>query len=148
MPVNHSNFQAFTVKSHKGKINFLTTPCGASIAFLNKKGLKIPIIVNVTGLWDTGATGSVITSKLVAELDLKPFTKTNVSHAAGTSEGVPVYKINVYLPNGVGVQMVNVTLGELPPKMDMLIGMDIITTGDFAITNKGGNYFFFQGSQL
>ena len=70
------------------------------------------------------------------------------SHAAGTSEGVPVYKINVYLPNGVGVQMVNVTLGELPPKMDMLIGMDIITTGDFAITNKGGNYFFFQGSQL
>jgi len=40
------------------------------------------------------------------------------------------------LPQGVGIPYLKVTEGDLPTNTDVLIGMDIITTGDFVITNK------------
>lgn len=45
------------------------------------------------------------------------------------------------LPNNVGIAYVEVTEGDLMGE-DVLIGMDIITRGDFAITNVGGKTTF------
>lgn len=48
-----------------------------------------------------------------------------------------VYLINLYLPNSVAIPMVRVT--ELPLiGFDLLVGMDIITIGDFTISNVFG----------
>ena len=38
----------------------------------------------------------------------------------------------------MGIRGLNVTLAELGPSSDVLIGMDVITMRDFAITNRDG----------
>jgi hypothetical protein len=48
-----------------------------------------------------------------------------------------VYLVNIVLPNGVQFHTVHVSRGDITGA-EVLIGMDIITTGDFAVTNLGG----------
>jgi hypothetical protein len=47
------------------------------------------------------------------------------------------YVVNVILPNLVHVPNLEVTKGVFQDS-DLIIGMDIITLGDFAVTNFGG----------
>lgn len=88
-------------------------------------------------IWDTGATSSVITNRIVTDLALKPFTLTQVHHVNGTSTA-NVYMVNVILPNNVTIEQVPVTEGRLAGGADVLIGMDIIGMGDFAVSNVNG----------
>ena len=60
-------------------------------------------------------------------------------NSTGVSE---VYLINIRLPNGVAFMHVQVTKGQLVGPVDVLIGMDIITQGDFSVTNKDGKTVF------
>ncbi len=53
-----------------------------------------------------------------------------------------VYLINILLPNNVGIGRVRVTKGLLAGNADVLIGMDVITLGDFAVTNQNGRTVF------
>ena len=51
---------------------------------------------------------------------------------------VETYLVNIYLPQGIvfmGVQATKVNLGDA----NILIGMSIISTGDFAVTGKGAS---------
>jgi len=58
---------------------------------------------------------------------------------------VNTYLINIVLLNGIQVYNLKVSEGDLPSGIDMLIGMDIISLGDFSITHKnGGTTFSFQ----
>jgi predicted aspartyl protease len=134
------DFKAFTLKSDKGRLRDLKTPCGVCQAFNPTEGCKHPEIIQFTGLWDTGASGTVISRDVVKKLDLKPIGKSKVFHANGESV-VDVYAINLFLPNQVAFKFVRVTEGVLNG-FDLLIGMDIITTGDFSITNIGGKTTF------
>ena len=88
------------------------------------------------GIWDTGATNSVITKKVVDELGLKPTGVVEVHHAHGKTNA-NVYLVNIILPNKVVLPIIRVTEGVLN-EVDLLIGMDVITQGDFSITNKNG----------
>jgi hypothetical protein len=45
--------------------------------------------------------------------------------------------VDLILPMGVTIPGLNVTLGDIVGT-DVLIGMDVITAGDFAITNHDG----------
>lgn len=90
----------------------------------------------VTAVWDTGATGSVITQTVVDRLGIQPISMVMV-HGVGSSELSPVFLVDFYLPMGVVVQGLNVTQGQLVGA-DALIGMDVIAMGDFAITNFRG----------
>jgi hypothetical protein len=94
-----------------------------------KKGKKYKAI------WDTGATNSVITDNVINDLELKPTGMTK-THTVGGLINVNTYLINIALPNRVGFKEVIVTKGEISDKFDVLIGMDIIINGDFAVTNK------------
>lgn len=91
-------------------------------------------------IWDTGATNSVISKRVASKLGLIPFNMTTVNHAGGKSV-VPVYKVNIELPNQVGFVGINVSEGVLAGA-DVLIGMDIITKGDFAVSNVNGHTTF------
>jgi len=88
-------------------------------------------------LWDTGATATVIDRNVAQICGLEPTGMTIVHHAKGKSR-TNTYIINVYLPNMVCFENVIVTEGELGMHVDALIGMDIISQGDFAITNYLG----------
>jgi len=92
---------------------------------------------DLRGIWDTGASGTMITQLVVDELGLHPIGKTDVHHADGVTNS-PVFLVDLQLPMNVVMQGLNVTLGKLPAGFDVLIGMDVITQGDFAITNVGG----------
>jgi hypothetical protein len=89
-----------------------------------------------TAIWDTGATGSAITQTVVDELGIQPIAMT-VVHGVHGPETSPVYLVDFVLPMSVGVRGLRVTLARLYGA-DVLIGMDVITRGDFAITNQGG----------
>jgi len=84
-------------------------------------------------IWDTGATGSCITPKVVSECNLLPIGMTNISVVGGTKRS-RVYLINIMLPNHVGFAELKVTEGEISGA-DMLLGMDIMCQGDMALTN-------------
>lgn len=66
---------------------------------------------------------------------------TRVQTADGEVDA-ELYLVNVALPNQVGFMHLQVTKAKLGANADVLIGMDIISQGDFAVTNKGGNTIF------
>lgn len=95
-------------------------------------------------IWDTGATGTAITQKVVDECALKPIGVVNVHTAAGLNK-TNLYLINVWLPNKIIIPNVRATLGKMGTDVNVLIGMDIISKGDFAVTNiKGKTVFSFR----
>lgn len=95
-----------------------------------------PKLLKTLALWDTGATGSAITHDLALKLGLMPITKVNVNTANGVALQ-NVYLVNIFLPNRVVIPYVKVTeISGSVGGFDVLIGMDIISLGDFSITNK------------
>lgn len=96
--------------------------------------------IKTSGIWDTGATNSCISKSLAQELGLVPVQRTTVLGVHG-SEEVNVYYVTIILLNPKIKHNVLVTeCSELSEdgKIRMLIGMDIITKGDFCITNLNG----------
>lgn len=87
-------------------------------------------------IWDTGATSSVITPKVVTNLGLIPSGKTNLHGVTGIKDNANTYLISIILPMKVRVDGVRVAeVPQLTGNADILIGMDIITLGDFSVTN-------------
>lgn len=89
----------------------------------------------VTAIWDTGATGTVITAALAGALGILPSGMVKKNTANGEMDS-NVYLVDVLLPLGVGFPNMTVTEGTVAGA-DVLIGMDIICQGDFSITNFG-----------
>ena len=100
-------------------------------------------------IWDTGATHSAITKRVVDDLGLQPTGARETRHAGGKSVN-NTYLVNIALPNRVLVPHVRVTEVHLIPddnvvddkQPQLLIGMDIIGLGDFAVTNADGKTTF------
>lgn len=67
--------------------------------------------VEVISIWDTGATNSVITPKVVAECELFVTGQTQVIDASGPKIS-NVYKVNIELPNDVLISNLSVTEGN------------------------------------
>jgi hypothetical protein len=94
----------------------------------------------VTAIWDTGATSSVISLDIARHLNLVPRDSVTISHAAGRQQ-CSVYVIDVALHHGVQIPKLQVIASDLGNSM-MLIGMDIISNGDFAFTNANNRSVF------
>jgi predicted aspartyl protease len=132
--------KSFTAKA-SGIARVLMSDCGICVAYDPLSGKPHPKVEKFNAIWDTGATGTVITKKVVDALGLKPVSKTKVRHANGESI-VNVYYINLFLPNQVAFKFIPVTEGILGDDANVLIGMDVITKGDFAVTNYNGKTTF------
>jgi hypothetical protein len=104
-------------------------------------GIPMPTQKEYRAIWDTGATGTVITPNVVTSLGLQPSVKIIVQGVdqAGTPAQhlCNTYLVNIYLPNNVVMVGVRASENSLAG-CDVLIGMDIIGHGDFAITNHNG----------
>lgn len=85
-------------------------------------------------IWDTGATNTVISQEIIQSLALEPIGVTLVNTSGGIRQTY-TYLIHLTLENRVQFQFIRVTEGSIYGA-DVLIGMDIITQGDLAITNK------------
>jgi len=136
------NSKSFTIE-YNGIHDNLITECDICEAFDPKelrKGSKYPPVMTFKALWDTGASGSVISEKVAFLLGLKFIGREIVYHVDGKSL-VKTYGVNILLPNKIGFTALKVTEGVLTG-IDVLIGMDIISKGDFAITSLNGNTKF------
>lgn len=132
------NFLFFTLKSN-GILNKLETDVLVFSSIKNTQNNIIPRMWK--GLWDTGASVSSITQRIVDEMNLTPIGKTSISTANGIVV-VSTYFVNIGLPNGVTVRNVLVSCADLGNDIDVLIGMDIIRHGDFSIANKNNRTTF------
>jgi hypothetical protein len=119
-----------------GSANTLGALVGVSVPFIPSAASAPQIKADIktyNAVWDTGATHSVITSKIVQDLNLQPIGITIV-HTANGPTHQKQYMVNYYLPNKVMIPMLRVTEAPLYG-IDILIGMDIISQGDFVVTN-------------
>ena len=94
----------------------------------------------IEGVWDTGASMTVISQRVVTDLSLSCIDR-QPQHTANREREAGVYLVEIILPNRVRFQALRVMDGELVQGVDILIGMDIISQGDFAVTNHQGKTF-------
>ena len=92
-------------------------------------------------MWDTGATHSVITQSTAKKLGLIPIGKVESHHADGSTL-VNTYMTHIFLPNDIVLTNIRVTECSDNTRFEVIVGMDIISRGDFAFTNKGGKSTF------
>lgn len=134
----YNDFSACTVK-FAGITNRVVSDVQVFRAFDPALPPSSDILGAVThGLWDTGATNSVITAETARSLRLEAVGQVDINHAGGSSPS-PLYVINMLLPNNVLVP--GIVVSECPGiagNFGAIIGMDIISQGDLSITNHDG----------
>ena len=129
---------AFT-KAYNGLSNVLSSKATVGLAF-DPSISPVPVQSEFDAIWDTGASASVISQNVVQQCGLTPTGMTKV-HTAGGERICNTYLVSIRLPNKVGFPSVRVTEGILGNE-DILIGMDLIGIGDFAVTNFEGKTVF------
>src|ERR1700733_6047663 len=90
---------AFTLKSNGGLLNVLISDIVIHVPDTRTS-------VAVKAIWDTGATGSVITQKVINQLALFP-TGVSTLHTANGIANRNSYTVDIGLPNRVLIQKVN-----------------------------------------
>lgn len=111
-------------------VNCIKTPVSIQNPITDKREESL-------GIWDTGATNSCITAELAAKLNLIPVSKAFVKGVHGSQE-VNVYFLRITLNNqNIILDLLATEAAELSDdhKTGMLIGMDVISKGDFCISN-------------
>lgn len=93
-------------------------------------------------LWDTGATCSAISKDVVDKLDLVSLGKQKIKTPSGPKI-VNTYMVNITLPNDLEMNdwyVIDSEIGD--QKLDLLVGMDVISKGDFSVSNYNGKTTF------
>jgi len=127
---------------YPGRSNVLINEVSVAAAHSPSELSKDTIYKNFFAIWDTGATNTVITERVVKDCGLRPISMAKIYHPGGETKDANVYFVNIRLPNKVEVYNLRATEGILRGKADVLVGMDIIGKGDFAVTNYDGKTVF------
>jgi hypothetical protein len=128
--------QAFTFKSDELLYSIITpASIRQSMTLCRDYNLLCQYANNIRALWDTGAESSCISQGLATFLILKTVDLFSIQGLTGATES-PVYKIDVLLPSGVVIGDLRVTEFLDNGFFEIVLGMDIITLGDFAVSNK------------
>lgn len=117
-----------------GKRDVIKTPVKIQNTFTQSE-------VSTLAIWDTGATNCVITKSIASQLGLPVVSRTKVRGVHGEKE-VNVYIVRITLNNqNITVQTLVTECEELSESLDtgMLIGMNLITQGDFSISSYQGH---------
>jgi hypothetical protein len=97
--------------------------------------------VFTNALWDTGATMSAITPEIRDKLKAETIYRKKIA-AIHTAKEVDVVYITIEIPNRVIKKTIKVAVCDMASKSEMLIGMDIIMLGDFALSNGNNQTLF------
>jgi hypothetical protein len=101
----------------------------------------IPYAQEFLAIWDTGATQTTITEDLAKKLGLYKISEHMVEGVTGSAI-CNTYLIALALPNGILIPEIEVADCAGNIGCDILIGMDVIGKGDFAVCNVWGNTTF------
>lgn len=92
--------------------------------------------------WDTGATNTCISEKVVKELNLVPTGVVSMMTPSG-SILCNKYRVDIELQNKLTISNVHVIESKIGDQgIDILIGMDVISMGDLSISNFQGKTVF------
>lgn len=98
--------------------------------------------LTVKALWDTGANCCCISEELAQLLGLCPVGKVSFYTPSGTGIAY-TYLVDIVLPNNMIIKNVKMCSSKIGAQnLDLLIGTDIISKGDFAISNYKKNTCF------
>ena len=138
-PGQRMPFQALTVR-FSGRSPRLITPAEIFPAF--DPATTAPTQGRVyQALYDTGATNSAVSPRVVVDLQLPSIRACTVG-VGGGSITTTSHLVNIGLPNHVMFGMAQVAKMILPGGVDVVIGMDILGLGDFAVTHQDGKTMF------
>jgi hypothetical protein len=126
--------KSFTVSAN-GTLAEIVIEAGLSLPLLPTDPIPEAPSVVVRSLWDTGSTSCAITEETASKLGLVPIGKAEVHHAGGSTIQ-NVYSMSLFLPNEFIIPYIRATeCKSTQGNFDFIVGMDIITLGDFSITN-------------
>lgn len=98
--------------------------------------------VSIKAEWDTGATYSCISNEFVEKFELQPI-KTVILDTSGGQIESKIYKIDLVLNEDIQIAVEANAIPDIESKnIQCLIGMDVITFGDFAISTYNGETCF------
>lgn len=126
-------------KYHK-RINAIQSTCVITPCFDYRSGMRVPGCEVESTVWDTGATNTIISPDVIEALNLKPLESARIEGVGGTVDS-SVYEINIFLENNMEFRSIKALSGDIGD-YDLIIGMDIITMGDFVISNKNQETWF------
>ena len=127
---------SLTIKCN-GIENRLVSRCSVYASWMPRDAKPQPPAQEFSALWDTGATNSMVTRRVVDALNLLPEGYTRVHHVGGLMAKAPQYFINLVALTALHFPNLLVVQGEFIGS-DVIIGMDIINRGDFAVSNRDG----------
>jgi predicted aspartyl protease len=132
--------RGFTITSQE-LLTALGTPCEVSQAFHPASGNTKPERIEFNACWDTGASKSVITPRVVEACGLKPLRRIKRIFTQGVDglEKSDAYEINLSIPGKITIHELTV-VSKNPGNVwwHVLIGMDLISQGEFSIKNVNG----------
>ena len=94
-------------------------------------------------IWDTGASVSCVTSNIVERYNLTSIGKSDFFTGGHCkSKSTDVYSIDLMFRDDFVFNNLRVLKIEKHDVFDIIIGMDIISQGDFAVSNLNGSTSF------
>jgi predicted aspartyl protease len=111
------------------------------------KVLTLPVIIRLAsttqnyethGIIDTGAIVSIISHNVVERLGAQPQGYRFMDTASEKRVITPIYNASIVLCEKLEISNLTVGDGVLPDGEECLIGMDILSLGDLAVTHFDG----------
>jgi len=127
------DYRSFTVKYGKMVTNLLTPVSILPVRIKNTDATIAPI--KTTGLWDTGTTRTCIKPWISKQLNLRLLTAQTQLIGIGGEIDPHIAFVNIRLMCDIEIQSCPVYVTDMPGFADVLIGMDIISKGNFALCN-------------
>jgi hypothetical protein len=129
-------YHALRVKTVGGFAREIQSQAQLKVPDIYKEFDRTPI--DTLAIWDTGATNSMISESFCAKLGTKPISRTKIQGINNVEER-PIHLVDIILPGKVNFQQVRVAvapkISSISDDFGLLIGMDIISVGDFCLTS-------------
>ena len=121
-------------------IEVLITP---SVPFMQMMGINPTNIrsVRVLAMIDTGATGTVISAGLAAQLGINPVGTTLINTPSHTNVNCHQFDVQLVFPNNVNISSIVVTEASLQGQhIQCLIGRDVLRHGVLIYTGYDNSF--------
>lgn len=130
----------FFTKVFDTRVLRIVTECQVVVPYDPFKGsTRQENLLTYSAMWDTGATITCVSARVIDDLNLIPLRNTSLQLAIGEIE-TEEYAIDLVLPNGVRYSSIRVVRADGPD--DVTIGMDVISQMDLAITHPADQTVF------
>ena len=133
------SFSVLVPENHRHAV-LVDVELGVSVKVSNTEGVSV-IKVKTRALIDTGANRSCISTRLASACRLDYTELANMRSAQGLIT-VPIYDVDISLPGGIEFFDIEILEFIGGSDFDVIIGMDILSQGDIALTNANGEMLF------